>query len=373
MPCNLIFSLDSIENLNVFKNNPKLLYKLKLNTSEDSFYEAHQLYKTLHFRSISVHNYKEACDLIYNGIVFFFTKKSDNVYYCSDLSKVFIETLKKLENQSASLIDEELVERIRIIHLALASGSEERNEFSCTILKLSGTLFNASKNSKSSNEKGTEKNTDEQNLIIYQKSFGHVNIHRALALNYWEEENYVQSRYHFLHSTDGTSCAKMLIECHLNYAYPSEVDLFLTQNVLQFLCLRNLKTAREFYEYYTKNHPYTRMQDDKSQLQNHMPLCNFIKFLFICIQHDQVKWFNALNVVYKPSLDIDPSFHDYLERIGQYFFQIKPKNVEKGGNMLNNLFKMLTNPGEGTSNNNSGNSGSKVILENELEDDDLLD
>jgi hypothetical protein len=142
------FSLEEIETLSVFKANPKLLYKLKLNTVEGNFYEAHQLYKTLHFRAVTAQNLTEALDIIFNGITFFYTKKSDNVYYCSDLSKVFIETLKKLANQEPKLITPELLERIRIIHLALANGNEERNEFSCTILKWSGTLFDQLKSSK---------------------------------------------------------------------------------------------------------------------------------------------------------------------------------------------------------------------------------
>ena len=141
------FALDPIENLNVFKSNPKLLYKLKLNTSEGNFYEAHQLYKTLHFRSVTAKNFSEACDLIFNGICFFYTNKSDNVYYCSDLSKVFIETSKKFGSQEPKLISDELLERIRVIHLALANGNEERNEFSCTILKWSGGLFSSLKSS----------------------------------------------------------------------------------------------------------------------------------------------------------------------------------------------------------------------------------
>lgn len=364
MPSDMQFSLESIQHLTVFKTNPKLLTRLKLNTSQDSFYEAHQLYKTLHFRSITANNFKEAVDLIFNGIVFFYTKKSDNVYYCSDLSKVFIETLKKLPNQVPSLVDIELLNRIRVIHLALMNGSEERNEFACTILKWSGTLFQ-----ELFKKKDSIKDKEEQSAITYQKTFGHFQIHRELAHNFWAEENYVQSRYHFLHSTDGTSCAKMLIECHLNYGYPSEAVLFLMQNVLQYLCLRNLKTAREFYDQYLKNHP------DMTTPEKY-PLCNFLKFLFVSIQHDQVKWFKSLLEVYKPSLDIDPSFGDYLERVGQYFFDLKPKRVEKES-IFNNLFKMLSNPADARGSNqaqsSSSNNNDLIDDSEELEDNDLLD
>ena len=47
------------------------------------------------------------------------------------------------------------------------------------------------------------------------------------------ERNYSQARYHFLHSNDGKNFATMLIEFHVTAGYPSEVDLFIAQTVLQ--------------------------------------------------------------------------------------------------------------------------------------------
>ncbi len=44
------YSLDSIANLQVLKSNQRLLQKLKNDMANDSFYEIHQLYKTIHFR-----------------------------------------------------------------------------------------------------------------------------------------------------------------------------------------------------------------------------------------------------------------------------------------------------------------------------------
>ena len=91
----------------------------------------------------------EACDLLFNGVVFFGERAADNVYYCTDLSKVFVETLRKFASQAAELVDERLLERIRFVHLALRAAGEERKEFACAVLKWSGTLFNSQ--AKSSN------------------------------------------------------------------------------------------------------------------------------------------------------------------------------------------------------------------------------
>jgi len=50
---------------------------------------------------------------------------------------------------------------------------------------------------------------------------------------YFSEKNYIQARYHYLHSADGKNLAAMLIEYHTTLGYPSEVDLFIAQTVLQ--------------------------------------------------------------------------------------------------------------------------------------------
>lgn len=47
------------------------------------------------------------------------------------------------------------------------------------------------------------------------------------------EQNYCESRYHFLHSTDGEGCANMLVEYSTARGFRSEVDMFVAQAVLQ--------------------------------------------------------------------------------------------------------------------------------------------
>lgn len=32
-------------------------------------------------------------------------------------------------------------------------------------------------------------------------SFGHPDLHRLLAINFWQEKNFSDARYHFIHST----------------------------------------------------------------------------------------------------------------------------------------------------------------------------
>ena len=157
--------------------------------------------------------------------------------------------------------------------------------------------------------------------------------------------------------------------------------------MLQFLCLRNLDTATQFYTHFKSNHPL--LADKPKDLP---PLINFLNFLFISIKSNTANLFNMLIDLYRPSLDRDSSFYDYLDRIGQYFFNLKPKKVEKES-MLNNLMRMLTSTGTNetatvsnssnntninnffaNSNNNEDDGNDwNSIKEEDIEDNDLLD
>lgn len=343
MLSNVNFSLEPIESLYIFKTNPKLLQRLRLNTDDDNYYETHQLYKTIHFRCVSSDLIDESIDLIYNGLVYFTSK---NQLHCIfDLAKVFVETLKKSPTRTTpDAVDAAFVQKCKFIHNALRDGAEEQNEFTAGVLKWSGSLFVK----QASQLKSL---THENALVAYQKKFGHVDLHREFALNMWSEKNYIKARYHFLHSTDAESFSQMMIECHRKYGYPSEADLFLTQSVLQFLCLSNLTSAIDFYTHYVKNNPL---------VDTNKPLVNFLNFLFAAIKLNKVNLFNVLLELYKPSLDRDTSYYDYLDRIGQMFFNLKPKKVEKES-MFSNLMRMLTTTPSSQSNDNQATNTSSSI------------
>lgn len=320
----------TLANLEIFKQNPKFLLRLKMNLEQESFYEAHQLFKTIHFRASSIDLLDDCLHLIYYGIIYFETKSQ---LYCTfDLAKVFIDTLKKSTRITA--IDATLLDQLKRIHRALRSGAEERNEFSVAALKWSSSLFDS---------RTVEKLPPNFNLVyrptivddssvvvarlvaenystIYQKKFGHFQLHTQFALNYWHEKQYGMARYHFLHSLDGSLFARMVVENHETHGFPSEIDLFLVQAVLQYLCLRNLECAHQFFYSYLQNHPKlddtkkkrseddattstkattsdqvrpehvisAARHDDSSFYLNHYyeeyPLINFINFLFYAIR-----------------------------------------------------------------------------------------
>ena len=47
------------------------------------------------------------------------------------------------------------------------------------------------------------------------------------------EKNYGEARKYFIYTNEGSQCAAFLIEYHVVAGFPGEVDLFVTQAVLQ--------------------------------------------------------------------------------------------------------------------------------------------
>lgn len=113
-----------------------------------------------------------------------------------------------------------------------------------------------------------------KNLYLLCVTFQHV------AQVFWNEKNYVQARHHYLRSCDGKGCAKLLIEFQSAQGYSYEVDLFIAQTVLQYLCLSNHTTATQTFANYTQQHPSIRRQGPPYLF----PLLNFIWFLLQAIE-----------------------------------------------------------------------------------------
>ena len=72
----------------------------------------------------------------------------------------------------------------------------------------------------------------------------------------------------------------MLVEYQLKKGYSSEVDLFITQTVLQFLCLKSEQTANVVFKHYISIHPDIGQMEPPFKLT----LVNFIWFLLIAIE-----------------------------------------------------------------------------------------
>ncbi|KAM9583631.1 Golgi to ER traffic protein 4 homolog isoform 1-T1 [Trichechus inunguis] len=187
---------------------------------------------------------------------------------------------------------------------------------------------------------------------------GHPRLHQLLALTLWKEQNYCESRYHFLHSADGEGCANMLVEYSTSRGFRSEVDMFVAQAVLQFLCLKNKSSASVVFTTYTQKHP--SIENGPPFVQ---PLLNFIWFLLLAVDGGKLTVFTVLCEQYQPSLRRDPMYNEYLDRIGQLFFGVPPKQTSSYGGLLGNLLSSLMGSSEQEEGEESQEDSSPIELD----------
>ena len=163
------------------------------------------------------------------------------------------------------------------------------------------------------------------------------------------EGNFTQAKHHFLLSKDGDGCGKMLLQLSITKGYATEVDLFIAQFILQQLCLKETETAMKTFGMYTKYHPKIASTEPPFI----QPLLNFLFFLLKAIETKKLIVFKTLCELYKPSLDRDPSYEKYLQKIGIIFFGAPQPQRQTGGiggifgDLLNQLFDGLDGEEDG--------------------------
>ncbi|KZC13777.1 PREDICTED: Golgi to ER traffic protein 4 homolog [Dufourea novaeangliae] len=285
----------------------RVLAKLEASINSGNYYEAHQMYRTLYFRYLGQKKYSELLDLLYNGSTILLQHEQ----YASgaDLGILFVNVL----TQSGTEPSQNYFEKIRSLFSLMNPSSPERDTFVQSALRWS--------------IKNTEYKT------------GHPDLHQKVAQVFWREKNYIMARQHFIHSRDGSGCAAMLVELHEQRGYTNEIDLFIAQAVLQYLCLKNKATAQEVFNSYISRHP--KINSDPPYL---LPLLNFLFFLLKTIDGGKLAVFTVLCEQYQISLNRDPCYRQYLDKIGQLFFDIpspRPRIQGVFGSLLQSFFNDL--------------------------------
>ena len=86
----------------------------------------------------------------------------------------------------------------------------------------------------------------------------------------------------------------MLVEIQVELGYHSEIDIFVTQAVLQLLCIRNLGIASSLFDNYLEQHPLLSNQPPFKY-----PLLNFTWLLLLAIQRLEFYKFNYFIIASK--------------------------------------------------------------------------
>lgn len=282
----------------------RVLSKLKASIENENYYEAHQMYRTLYFRYVSQKKFGELEGMLFDGAVLLFSHQE--VASGVDLAKLYVETLGQAEAQP----EEARFHRLSRLYQLIPLDNVDKPAYLATSLKWS-------------NKEGG---------VI-----GHPRLHQHLAYTLWEGKQYTEARQHFLHSQDGEGCGSMLVEYHLSRGYPSELDLFIAQTVLQYLCLKKSIAASTAFLAYTSEHPRIGCGPPYPR-----PLLNFLWFLLLSIETSQsLPVYSVLCEKYKPAIERDPQYLEYLDKIGQHFFGVPAPVKPKPGGMFSGLFDQL--------------------------------
>lgn len=285
----------------------RVLSKLESAVTAGNYYEAHQMYRTLYFRYLTQKNYSKLLTMLEDGAKLLL--QNNQQASGADLAILLVDVLVKSETQPS----DHYFTKIAKLFAMVCRETPERENFLAAALRWSTT--------------GCE-----------QHKTGHPSLHQAIAQVFWKEKNYVLARYHFLRSTDGSGFATMLIELHKTRGYACEIDLFIAQVVLQYLCLHNKRTATVAFQSYTSQHPNI----DKGPPYI-LPLLNFIWFLLKVIESGKLAAFNILCKQYQQSIERDPAYVEYLDKIAQIFFGVNPPRPQNPNGFFGDIFQSLMN------------------------------
>ncbi|XP_040173582.1 Golgi to ER traffic protein 4 homolog [Anopheles arabiensis] len=266
----------------------RVLGKLRASVESKNFYEAHQMYRTLYFRYVSQGKYADVLELLYDGAL----TMLEHEQYSSgaDLGLLIIQTLEK----AGSTVEtpEQWIKRLAELVSKIKPTVVDREALLDRAMKWSGSLVSS--------------------------PTGHPLMHKLFAQILYREGDLTLARRHFALAKDGVSCGFLLIEISCAKGFPGEVDLFVGHTVLQQLALKEPATAASTFATYCKFHASIACTEPPFA----MPLLNFLHFLLALVEQNNRMYatFRALCELYKPSLDRDPSYEKYLQKIGVKFF-----------------------------------------------------
>jgi len=160
-------------------------------------------------------------------------------------------------------------------------------------------------------------------------------LHDLLADWFTQRKEYGSAQRHFIRGSSPDKFAAMLV-LFAQEGHPSEADLFIARAVLQYLCLGKTKEASYILESYVSSFPTLRITPT--------PLLNFLGFLLETLHQNSSQLFKILREKYAPSIQLDPTFPQYLDQIGMAFFNLQPQAEGGLGGLLNTFMKAFFSP-----------------------------
>ncbi|MFH4977721.1 hypothetical protein AB6A40_004430 [Gnathostoma spinigerum] len=290
----------------------RLEKKIALNFENKEYYEAHQGYRMLYNRLAAENKWSEQQDKLYTAVLQFIAV--NEFLSAFDLAELFVSSLHKAKTPVSDEVLDRLEEIMRRLPAKLPNDSAAKEK---CIDKRSTFLSLSIQWSMMVGQKKQERER------------GNPELHRRFATVFWQENNYYAARRHFMLSENSDAFAAFLIEFQQEEGLQGEFDLFIAQAVLQLFADRRYKFASSLLTKYCKDHPLIH-----GELPNKFPLLNFLHFLSKAIPTRKLVIFSKLVESYEVVIMRDPRFYGYLDKIGQNYFHLPPKEANGGGHGL---------------------------------------
>ncbi|KAL3732104.1 hypothetical protein ACJRO7_028875 [Eucalyptus globulus] len=302
--------------------------KLEKVVSEGNFYGAQQMYKSVSARYIAAERYAEALDIIESGACL--QLQNGQITCGAELAALFVEALVK----GKYACDDETLDRVGKIYKKFPQISiPERLGDDDDMQQLSEALAAAKTRVEccSSFLKAALKWSSQ----FGPHRAGSPELHSMLAEYIYSESPEVDMAkvsFHFVRGNNPKKFASTLVN-FMGKCYPGEDDLAIARGILMYLSSGNLRDANNLLD------GIKQQLESKQQDFPKSDLMQFIDYLLQVLQRDALPLFNMLKGSYKPSIDRDPAFHEFLDLIAERFYGVQRRNPLQG--MFGDIFKMM--------------------------------
>ncbi|CAN0825376.1 Protein GET4 [Linum grandiflorum] len=295
--------------------------KLEKVIKDGNCYGAQQMYKSVSARYIAAQRCTEAMDLLHSGACL--QLQNGQVTCGSELAVMFVETLVKGKVQ----YDDDTLARVRTIYklfpqipvpqhlgeeddvhqLAEALAAAKTRVECCTSFLRAAIKWSA--------EFGPHRS-------------GSPQLHVMLADYLYSESpelDMARVTHHFVKGDDPQKFASTLVG-FMGKCYPGEDDLAIARAILMYLSMGNMRDANFLLDEVKKQ------AEAKKQEKENLTCCTYR------LQRDAYPLFSMLRSTYKPSIDREPAFNEWLDDIGEVFYGVQRRNPL---GMFGDIFKMM--------------------------------
>lgn len=318
-----------------------MVEKLQKSVEAGNFYEAQQMYKSVHARYMAQKKYADAIDLVQSGACVQLRHKQATCG--SELGIILVETF----NTSDTQLNPESLGRLEAVYKSFPREEVGGDRYGASSSDADGKVSDASSLSLEEVRASAKMRVDACTAFLKAAirwsarhggpPSGAPELHDMLAEYTWSQlptKDLASTSKHFVHGSRPEVFAGALIDV-MRECFPGEIDLVLTLGVLQYLALGNLRDANRLIDEVRR-----RSMSFSAPPIPDTPLMHFVKFLLLTLERDAVPLFRMLRNRYRPSIERDPTFNEYLDEVATRFYGLPKPGGMQG--MLGDIMKMLS-------------------------------